>query len=342
MCAGVSSAFSRRSARYNGLGRQMRYTSRTWSGISIHGSAETSCAMIACGNRGARSAGPIGCRVAGCRYGAGGAGISGRMLYQRSGMSPSLSRIFLVTAPSLLKPSEGACSERVALAGGPESLELRVRELDFWRRHVLLKMLERQRARDRKHPRRAPKEPREHDLRRGRGVPPGDLAKGGATAPAQRKERNEHDSFACAVVDDRVVLPLREVVLVLHRGNWHDLAGPLDLFDPDLGDADMADPAAVPVFLDRPEALLERSRGVDPVQVVKGDAVCPQPAKTLLHLGAQHLWTTASGAAEAAPSWRRRSHPGSETEPRRSSPRFARLCTSGRCRSSARRPRPRS
>src|SRR6266851_330992 len=98
MWAGVSRAFSSRSARYSGLGRQILYISRTWSGISIHGSAETSCAMIACGKIGARSAGPIGCSVWGFRYGAGGAGMSGRMLYQRSGMSLSSRRIFLVTA----------------------------------------------------------------------------------------------------------------------------------------------------------------------------------------------------------------------------------------------------
>src|SRR5690242_16307447 len=97
----------------------MRYTSRTWSGISIHGSAETSCAMIACGKIGARSAGPIGCSVWGLRYGAGGAGMSGRMLYQRSGMSLSLRRIFLVTAS---QPPESVPKvprlESVTLAGG--------------------------------------------------------------------------------------------------------------------------------------------------------------------------------------------------------------------------------
>src|SRR5438034_805270 len=74
--------------------------------------------MIACGKIGARSAGPIGCSVCGFRYGAGGAGISGRMLYQRSGMSLSLSRIFLVTAPSLLNPMAGA-PESVSLRSGP-------------------------------------------------------------------------------------------------------------------------------------------------------------------------------------------------------------------------------
>src|SRR2546428_11294338 len=116
MCAGVSSAFSRRSARYRGLGLQILYNSRTWSGISVQGSADTSGAMMACGKIGARAAGPIGCKVCGFRYGAGGGGISGRMLYQRSGMSFSLSRIFLVTAPSLLNPLEGASLKRVFLA----------------------------------------------------------------------------------------------------------------------------------------------------------------------------------------------------------------------------------
>src|SRR5436305_3803288 len=71
--------------------------SRTCSGISIQGSADTSCMMIACGKMGARSAGPIGCRVAGWRYGAGGSGRSGTMLYQRSGMSLSLRTYFLGT-----------------------------------------------------------------------------------------------------------------------------------------------------------------------------------------------------------------------------------------------------
>src|SRR6267378_7210348 len=92
--------------------------SLTSSGISIHGSAETSWAMIACGKIGARSAGPIGWSVIGFRYGAGGAGMSGRMLYQRSGISLSSRRIFLVTAPSLLNQF-GRCprAESVALLG---------------------------------------------------------------------------------------------------------------------------------------------------------------------------------------------------------------------------------
>src|SRR5438094_6954773 len=118
MCAGVSSAFSRRSARYRGLGLQSLYNSRTWSGISIQGSADTSWAMMACGKIGARSAGPIGCKVCGFRYGAGGAGMSGRMLYQRSGMSFSSRRIFLVIAPASRSVSaEDASSARVALRG---------------------------------------------------------------------------------------------------------------------------------------------------------------------------------------------------------------------------------
>src|SRR5205807_1721204 len=75
--------------------------------------------MIACGKIGARSADPIGFSVCGFRYGAGGAGMSGRMLYQRSGMSLSLSRIFLVTAPSLLNPCGRRLVRSVALDGAP-------------------------------------------------------------------------------------------------------------------------------------------------------------------------------------------------------------------------------
>src|SRR5690242_19131139 len=45
--------------------------------------------------------------------------MSGRMLYQRSGMSLSLRRVFFVTSPSLLNPFGRCPSERVALASWP-------------------------------------------------------------------------------------------------------------------------------------------------------------------------------------------------------------------------------
>ena len=95
--------------------------------------------------------------------------------------------------------SGGGLRERRAL---PQSLELGVAQLDLQRRQVLLKVLERERAGDRQRRRRAPQEPRERDLRRGRAVAVGDLGEPPAPDTAQRKERNEHDPFGGAVVDE--------------------------------------------------------------------------------------------------------------------------------------------
>ena len=64
-------------------------------------------------------------------------------------------------------------------------------------------------------------------------------------------------------------------------------AGALDLLDAHLGDADVADRAAVDVRLDRAEALLERGLGIDPVQVVEADRLGPQRAQALLDLRAR-------------------------------------------------------
>jgi hypothetical protein len=75
---------------------------------------------------------------------------------------------------------------------------------------------------------------------------------------------NEHDVFAGAVVDDVLVPALGEVVVVLDRSDRDDLAGTLDLGIADLGEADAADLAAVPVVLDGAEAHLQRRLQVDP------------------------------------------------------------------------------
>src|SRR6187200_2163984 len=95
MWAGVSSAFSSRWARYRGDGRYRAYASRTGSGISISRSVLTSWRMSAIGNRGARSAGPIGCIVPGWSGGGGGVRRSAAMLYQARGIRSS-SRMNLV------------------------------------------------------------------------------------------------------------------------------------------------------------------------------------------------------------------------------------------------------
>jgi hypothetical protein len=61
-------------------------------------SAETSWAMSAMGNSGARSSGPMGSCVPGCRTGGGGSGRSGTTLYQAVGISNSSSRILVGSA----------------------------------------------------------------------------------------------------------------------------------------------------------------------------------------------------------------------------------------------------
>src|SRR2546422_5765177 len=92
MCAGVSSARSRRTARCNGVGRHRRYTSRTGSGISIHRSGLTCCMMSAIGKRTARKSGVTGSLVPGWSTGAGGTGMSALMLYQALGSRDSSRR----------------------------------------------------------------------------------------------------------------------------------------------------------------------------------------------------------------------------------------------------------
>ena len=58
----------------------MRYASRTGSGISMKRSELTSWRISSIGKSGARSAGPIGSRVAGWRGGGSGSGRSAAML----------------------------------------------------------------------------------------------------------------------------------------------------------------------------------------------------------------------------------------------------------------------
>src|ERR1700692_2963954 len=88
-------------------------------------------------------------------------------------------------------------------------LELRVGELDRQRRQVLLQVIERQRARNRQHRRRALKEPGKRDLLRCHAMPPGDFGKRSASIAAQGEEGHEHNALGSAVVDDCVVLALR-------------------------------------------------------------------------------------------------------------------------------------
>ncbi len=59
-------------------------------------------------------------------------------------------------------------------------------------------------------------------------------------------------------------------------------------------------PAAVLILLDGAQALLERSLGIDTVQVVERDGVGPQPAEARLDLGPQNLRPAAARSAETS------------------------------------------
>src|SRR5215216_2241630 len=188
-------------------------------------------------------------------------------------------------------PAQGAGERKVRKFGTPlqQRLVLGLAELEREGGQVLLEVRERERARDRQHRGGAPEEPCERDLRGGRTVLPGDLLERPASVAPEREEGHEHQPLAGAVVHHLVVLAFGEVVAVLHGDDRHDLPSPLDLLDPDLGDADMPDRPLVPKLLDRGQALLERGLGVDPVQVVELDHARAQAAKAFLDLLAEDL-----------------------------------------------------
>src|SRR5665811_1732510 len=118
MRAVVPSACSSRRARASGDGRHSLYRSRTGAGISIQRSVDTSWAMSAIGNSGARAAGCRGSFVPGCSGGGGAVGRSGTMLYQCVGMSDSVRTAWV---RSLLTDSYasglGPCSAGPSQAG---------------------------------------------------------------------------------------------------------------------------------------------------------------------------------------------------------------------------------
>src|SRR5256714_13059237 len=119
MCAGVSSARSRRSARKSGDGRQRLYTSRTSSGISTSGSVATSCWISPIGKIGVRSGGPAGSCVAGLSGGLGSPGRSGIRLTQCVGISDSGS-MYLTASSLTAAPPPGAWRFYGSQACAPE------------------------------------------------------------------------------------------------------------------------------------------------------------------------------------------------------------------------------
>ena len=110
MCAGVSSAFSRRRALKSGEGRHCAYSCRTSPGISISRSWLTSCMIRPIGNSGARSSGPSGFSVPGCSGGAIGLGRSAAMLYQARGMRFCGRLYWMVSIPNSINNKGWVCT----------------------------------------------------------------------------------------------------------------------------------------------------------------------------------------------------------------------------------------
>src|SRR5205823_3681660 len=134
-------------------------------------------------------------------------------------------------------------------------------------------MLWRERARNRQHRRRALEQPGERNLTRRCAVCLGDRPQRRSAVAAQWKVRHEQDLLLGAVVDDLLMLALREVVTVLHGSDRHDLARSLDLLDADLGDADVPDLALLAILADCREACLERRLRIDAMEVVELDLI---------------------------------------------------------------------
>ena len=109
---------------------------------------------------------------------------------------------------------------------------------------VFAQMVGRGRARDDQDVGRAVEQPRQSDLprrgaQRGRGL----IQDGGLQRPepTQRKERHEGDALACQTVDQSVIQPMREIVVVLDAHDFGDLLALRELAGRDVAEADVPD-----------------------------------------------------------------------------------------------------
>jgi hypothetical protein len=100
----------------------------------------------------------------------------------------------------------------------------------------------------------------------------------GSVAGERRSSQASSTWFGLAEIEDIVVPALGEVVGVLHRG---------------------VDPPGVAVFLEDPEAVLERGLEIDAVQVIERDRVDAEALEALLDLGPQPLGVSGAGPVAA-------------------------------------------
>jgi hypothetical protein len=147
------------------------------------------------------------------------------------------------------------------------------------------------RARNRQHDDRTSQEPCERDLRRRHALPfrdPCDCAllinqpqQSSVVAEAlvadrsglQRTPWNERDLLPLAVVDERLPLPIREIVTILDRNDREELARALNLLDVDLRESDMPDLAFTPGALQKAKLLILGYRRIDAMELTEIDSL---------------------------------------------------------------------
>src|SRR5919106_1586500 len=169
---------------------------------------------------------------------------------------------------------------------GLQPLDVGGVELDRLRRHVLLEVLDRRRARDRQHHRRARQQPGERELPRRRVVPPSQVVEGtaraGEVADREGEPRDEADPVPLARLEQALGMPVGQVVAVLDGHHVDHRARSLELLGGHVRDADVADLALVLKLLQRSQRILERPLRVGRVQLVQVDPLEPQPPQARL------------------------------------------------------------
>ena len=148
---------------------------------------------------------------------------------------------------------------------------------------VVVQVGHRSSARDRQDRRRPGQEPGEHDLPRRRVVPLRQLLHGPvAVKVLDRRPRQEHDLLLLAQVDERLRPAIVDVVPVLDRHDRGELLCAPQLVLGDVGQPDVPDLALLLEGDQCADRVLQRYRGVGPVELVERDLLELEPPQASL------------------------------------------------------------
>ncbi len=95
----------------------------------------------------------------------------------------------------------------------------------------------------------------------------------------ERTPRKEGDTEGVAMVDERIVSGFKDVVPVLNGSDFCDGSGLFELFNRDIGQADVADESFVLKLFQCADAFLKRDVGVGSVKLVEVDLRDAEPAQ---------------------------------------------------------------